>query len=125
MASRKNYYETLGVQKIATAHEIKKAYRKLALEFHPGMIVVVVVLFYFAYTLSNLSSHSLTDKKQDLPKEEIEKRFVLINEAYEVLSDEEKRRKYDNGEDIDVPQQQHHQNPFQFFQQQGFTFKWG
>jgi len=63
--------------------EIRKAYRKLALEWHP-------------------------DKHTD--KETAETKFVEINEAYEVLSDEEKRRRYDSGEDLD--EQPHFHNPF-------------
>ncbi|XP_034415584.1 dnaJ homolog subfamily B member 6b isoform X2 [Cyclopterus lumpus] len=63
------YYQTLGVQKNATQEDIKKAYRKLALKWHP-------------------------DKNPD-HKEEAEKRFKELSEAYEVLSDENKRNTYD------------------------------
>ncbi|SCA63215.1 Chaperone protein DnaJ [Chlamydiales bacterium SCGC AG-110-M15] len=62
------YYSALGVSKTATADEIKKAYRKQALKYHP-------------------------DKNADNP--EAEKRFKEISEAYEVLSDEQKRGIYD------------------------------
>ena len=65
-----NYYESLGVPKSASADEIKQAYRKLALKYHP-------------------------DKNPDNP--EAEKRFEEIQQAYEVLSDSGKRRKYDHG----------------------------
>lgn len=64
----KDYYKTLGVDKKATEKEIKAAYRKLAKENHPDV------------------------KKDD---KNAEKRFREINEAYEVLSDAEKRQKYD------------------------------
>ncbi|KAK5849567.1 hypothetical protein PBY51_013893 [Eleginops maclovinus] len=63
------YYQTLGVQKNASQDDIKKAYRKLALKWHP-------------------------DKNPD-NKDEAEKRFKEISEAYEVLSDEDKKNTYD------------------------------
>ena len=64
----KDYYEILGVPRGANDSEIKKAFRKLAREYHP----------YVA-----------RDKKK------AEEKFKELNEAYEVLSDPEKRRKYD------------------------------
>ena len=66
--NKRDYYEVLGVQKNATDEELKKAYRKLAKQNHPDL-------------------HP-GDK-------EAEARFKEINEAYEVLSDKEKRAKYD------------------------------
>jgi len=67
MASR-DYYEILGVSKSASDEEIKRAYRKLAMKYHP-------------------------DKNQN--KKEAEERFKELNEAYAVLSDKEKRKQYD------------------------------
>jgi curved DNA-binding protein len=64
----KDYYQVLGVDRKASADEIKRQYRKLALKYHP-------------------------DKNPDNP--EAETRFKEINEAYEVLGDAEKRSKYD------------------------------
>ena len=68
MAEKRDYYEVLGLQKGASAEEIKKAYRKLAKENHPDL-------------------HP-GDKAA-------EERFKEINEAYEILSDDDKRAKYD------------------------------
>ena len=66
----KDYYETLGVSKSASQEEIRKAFRKLARQHHPDVA-----------------------KQKD--KKAAEAKFKEINEAYEVLSDAEKRRKYD------------------------------
>src|SRR5882724_3211969 len=73
----RDYYETLGVSKTASEDEIKSAFRKLARKYHPDVA---------------------KDKK------EAEEKFKQINEAYEVLSDSEKRRKYDQlGENWNQP----------------------
>src|SRR5436190_1555781 len=64
----KDYYEILGVSRSATDEDIKKAFRKLARKYHPDVA---------------------KDKK------EAETKFKEINEAYEVLGDPEKRKKYD------------------------------
>ena len=70
MATKSDYYDILGVSKGASAEELKKAYRKQALEWHP-------------------------DSHQGSDKEAAEKRFKEINEAYQVLSDSQKRSAYD------------------------------
>ena len=67
---KEDYYELLGVNKNATDDEIKSAFRKLAKQYHPDL-------------------HKGADK------EEAEAKFKKLNEAYEVLSDKEKRAKYD------------------------------
>jgi DnaJ family protein C protein 3 len=115
MASRKDYYKILGVTKEASESEIRRSYRKLALEWHPGNRKLHLIY--------------LTDKHEGLEaKEKAEKQFILISEANEgifvkdslqdlVLSDPEKRTRYDNGEDIQVEPQG---NPFQ-----GFNFPGG
>ncbi len=66
--AKRDYYEVLGVEKTAEPAEIKKAYRKLAMMYHP-------------------------DKNKDHP--EAEEKFKEAAEAYEVLSDADKRQKYD------------------------------
>jgi molecular chaperone DnaJ len=67
VSSKRDYYEVLGVQKGAGKEEIKGAYRKLALQYHP-------------------------DRNKDKAAEE---KFKEISEAYAVLSDDEKRKRYD------------------------------
>ncbi|OGQ36878.1 MAG: molecular chaperone DnaJ [Deltaproteobacteria bacterium RIFCSPHIGHO2_12_FULL_43_9] len=68
MASKRDYYEVLGINKNSSTEEIKKAYRKLALKYHP-------------------------DKNPG--DKTAEERFKEISEAYEVLSDQQKKRAYD------------------------------
>ena len=68
MADKRDYYEVLGVQKGASADEIKKAYRKEAKKYHPDL-------------------H---------PGDKVcEAKFKEVNEAYEVLSDDDKKSRYD------------------------------
>ncbi len=69
MAAKSDYYDILGVTKSASADDLKKAYRKQAMEWHP-------------------------DRHKD-DKEGAEKRFKEINEAYQVLSDSQKKAAYD------------------------------
>lgn len=66
---KRDYYEVLGVSKTATDDELKKAFRKLAKQYHPD---------------ANPNN-----------KEEAEAKFKEVNEAYEVLSDKQKRNMYD------------------------------
>ena len=68
MAEKRDYYEVLGLQKGASEEEIKKAFRQLAKKYHPDL--------------------NPGDK-------EAEAKFKEVNEAYEVLSDKEKRQRYD------------------------------
>src|SRR4030043_2084679 len=67
MAAKRDYYEALGVSKTASKEEIKDAYRKLALQYHPDR-----------------------NKSPDA-----EEKFKEISEAYAVLSDNDKRQQYD------------------------------
>ena len=68
MASKRDYYEVLGVERGASADDIKKAFRKLAFQYHP-------------------------DRNKEPDAEE---KFKEVSEAYAILSDAEKRQQYDN-----------------------------
>ena len=70
----KDYYDILGLSKTASEEEIKKAYRKKALQFHP-------------------------DKSKD---ENSEEKFKEVGEAYEILSDSEKRSAYDRHRSVNA-----------------------
>ncbi|KAI9245776.1 hypothetical protein BY458DRAFT_528461 [Sporodiniella umbellata] len=91
-SKKRDYYKILKVDRDADTRQIKKAYRKQAQEWHP-------------------------DKYSgDLTREQVESKMAEINQAYEVLSDSEKREQFDQGFDPYDPeagsQQQH--NPFHF-----------
>jgi len=77
-AKKKDYYKILGVTKESTDAEIKKAYRKLALKWHPD-------------------KNSETEEQ----KARAEKMFKEVNEAWAVLSDAEKRKQHDMGMSLD------------------------
>src|SRR5262245_50970292 len=68
MSSKRDYYEVLGVTRTATEAELKQAYRKLAIQYHP-------------------------DKNPN--NQQAEEKFKEINEAYQVLSSAEMRSRYD------------------------------
>ena len=68
--TKRDYYEVLGITRTASGDEIKRAYRRLAMKYHP-------------------------DRNNGEGREEAEAKFKECSEAYEVLSDESKRRRYD------------------------------
>lgn len=105
MSSKNDYYDLLGVTKTSSGQEIKNAYRKKALEWHP-------------------------DRHQGTDKEEAERKFKEINEAYQILSDPSKKSAYDNyGHDAFSPGGMGSRgggNPFAGAGGQGspFTYTW-
>mmetsp|Transcript_10796 Transcript_10796/g.19697 ORF Transcript_10796/g.19697 Transcript_10796/m.19697 type:complete len:497 (+) Transcript_10796:280-1770(+) len=116
MSKRKDYYKILDVKRNANEKQIKKAFRKKALQYHP-------------------------DKVKPEEQEEAEKKFREIGEAYEILSDAETRARYDRGEDVTAqngggggPRGHPFGGGFPFggfggggggFRQGGFTFQFG
>lgn len=100
LASRKDYFKILSVPKDADAKTIKKAYKKLALQYHP-------------------------DKHPESDKEEMEKKFREVAEAYEVLTDPTLRQRWENGEDLSQPQNQGHHHHANFGHGFNFHFNFG
>merc|ERR1712233_103952 len=74
-AGKRDYYKILGVKRTATKKEISKAYKKLAMQWHPDKF------------------------QEEEDKKKAEKKFMDIAAAKEVLTDEEMRQKFDQGED--------------------------
>ncbi|CAL1533171.1 unnamed protein product [Lymnaea stagnalis] len=103
-SKKRDYYKILGVKRTASKKEILKAYRKLAVKWHP-------------------------DKHEGPEKDKAQKVFIDLAAAKEVLTDPEKRQRFDQGEDPLDPEEQHGQgNPFFHqgfnpFGSGGFTFK--
>src|SRR5215813_14076302 len=92
--AKRDYYTTLGVNRDASEEDIKKAYRKLAMQYHPD--------------------RNPNDKQA-------EERFKEINEAYQVLSDAKKRAHYDRlGSDYSSWQQRGAPGDFNWDQYGGF-----
>ena len=87
-SKNKDYYKILNVASDADDRTIKRAYRSLTKKFHPDKAA-----------------------PQGISKEDAEKKMAGINEAYEVLSDPEKRAQFDRGEDPNRPESQG--SPFQ------------
>jgi len=106
IASRKDYYKILQIAREATERDIKKAYKRMALQHHP-------------------------DKARDkgVNEEEANKKFQDIAEAYEILTDPRKKAIYDRGDDPNdqqhQQQQQHHQGFGGFGGGQRFNFNFG
>ncbi|GAB6021161.1 hypothetical protein CHUAL_003792 [Chamberlinius hualienensis] len=102
-SKRKDYYKILGIGRNATEDDIKKAYRKRALEHHPDR-------------------HS--NASEDFKKEQ-EKKFKDLGEAYSILSDSKQRTRYDNGQDLDNMDFGHDFDPSTIFQTFGGPGQFG
>lgn len=76
LSAKKDYYEILGVARDSSGVDIKKAYRKLAMKFHP-------------------------DRNPEDQQKTVEERFKIVKEAYETLSDPSRRKAYDNNSPIE------------------------
>jgi DnaJ homolog subfamily C member 3 len=82
-SKQKDYYKILGVSRDADERDIKRAYRKLTIKFHPDKA-----------------------STQGIPREEAQKKMAEINEAYDTLTDPELKARVDRGEDPNDPTQQ-------------------
>jgi DnaJ family protein C protein 3 len=101
-SKQKDYYKVLGVSRDSDERQIKKAFRKLTMQFHPD----------------KAAAHGI-------PADEAQKKMASINEAYEVLSDPELKARFDRGDD---PNDQQGGSPFQgspFGGHQQFVFRQG
>ena len=75
-ARKRDYYAILGIDRNADEHEIKRAYKKMAMKYHPDR-----------------------NAESEETKKMAEKKFIDVNDAYSVLSDPKKKRMYDQGID--------------------------
>ncbi|KAI0243864.1 hypothetical protein L0F63_006499 [Massospora cicadina] len=102
-SKQRDYYKVLGVPRSATQKQIKTAFRKMAAQWHPDKY------------------------KGDLPKDKIQEKMAEINQAYEVLSNEELKNRYDSGDDPNDPTggQEAYGSPFQGNFGQFFRFHQG
>lgn len=100
-SKRKDYYKILGIEKNASIEDIKKAYRKRALDHHPDR-------------------HAAASEGE---RREQEKKFKEVGEAYGILSDPKKRSRYDRGHDLDDNDDMDPNSMFHFFCQEGGGFQ--
>lgn len=100
MSQKRDYYETLGVAKTASQDEIKRAFRKLSKKWHPDM----------------------QTGKPEAEREEAKARFQEAAEAYEVLSDEQKRKQYDQFGHVGLGFSQGGFDVGEFMRRHGFGF---
>lgn len=95
-----DYYKILEIEKGSSAQEIKAAYRKMVIKWHPD--------------------------RHKTNKKEAESKMKMINKAYDILSDPEKKEMYDQGRDPEDPMSgQQGFNPFDLFNNFGFNFGGG